>query len=123
MHRAYRNLPALGGPPTSFGTAMAAAGWFLPIVNLLLPYLILREVWHRSRPGRERMVVLNVYWCAWVLGGGTGLFAFVYVNGVVLRLPPLLGDFALVPAGLLLALVLRRVTRWQLDRSRRSAVP
>jgi hypothetical protein len=122
-HRAYRNLPAFGGLRSSFSTAMAAAGWFLPLVNLVLPYLVLREIWRRSRPGRERMVVLNVYWCAWVLGGGTGVFAFVYVNGVFLRLPPLLGDFALVPAGLLLMFVLGRVTRWQLERSRLAAAP
>ncbi len=122
-HRAYRNLPAFGGLRSSFSTAVAAVGWFLPFVNLVLPYLVLREIWRRSRPGRERMIVLNVYWCAWVLGGGVGVYAFVYVNGVVLRLPPLLGDFALVPAGLLLMFVLGRVTRWQLERSRLAAAP
>jgi hypothetical protein len=53
LHRAYRNLPALGAPKPRFSPSGAVWAWFIPILNLWRPYQILREVWQVSNPGRE----------------------------------------------------------------------
>lgn len=42
-YRVRRNLDALGARPR-FAAGWAVAGWLIPVANLVLPYLVLREV-------------------------------------------------------------------------------
>jgi hypothetical protein len=121
-HRAYRNLPALGGLRLSSTPAMAAAGWFVPLTNLFQLYLLLREIWQHSRPSNEPWTLLKLYWSAWILGGGAGVFLTLRVNGVGITLP-VISNLLLIPAGVLAILVLRRLTRWQVQKSLRASPP
>jgi Domain of unknown function (DUF4328) len=59
MHRAYRNLPALRAQALRWSPGWAAGGWFIPFANLVIPFQVMRELWHhsggcRSRRGRGR---------------------------------------------------------------------
>lgn len=50
FHRTYRNLLALGRTYTEFAPWWAAAGFYIPIANLWIPYLLAREAWIHSDP-------------------------------------------------------------------------
>jgi len=70
MHRCYRNLPALGSRG-HFSPAWAAGCWFVPIANLVLPYLAVRDIWAASRPGgRWNAALLVTWWIAWLAAWG-----------------------------------------------------
>jgi len=51
IHRAYRNLPALGEPHPEHSPRWAVGGFFVPFLNLVRPFQIVREIWCVSDPG------------------------------------------------------------------------
>src|SRR5918997_1098797 len=52
LHRASKNLAALGNPKSRIEyTPGWAVGWFfIPFANLVMPYRAVREVWVKSEP-------------------------------------------------------------------------
>jgi hypothetical protein len=52
IHRAYRNLPALGNPVPSATPAWAIGSYFVPVVNFFIPYTIMAEMWRYSDPAQ-----------------------------------------------------------------------
>lgn len=52
IHRAYRNLPALGNPVPSATPAWAVGSYFVPVVNFFIPYTIMAEIWRYSDPAQ-----------------------------------------------------------------------
>ncbi len=52
LHRASKNVPALGNPKSKVEfTPGWAVGWFfIPLANLVMPYRAVREVWEKSDP-------------------------------------------------------------------------
>jgi hypothetical protein len=52
LHRASRNLPALGNERSriEYKPGWAVGGFFIPIVNFYMPYKAVREVWEKSDP-------------------------------------------------------------------------
>ena len=53
LHRAYRNLQALGAAGLDTTPGWAVGYFFIPIVNLFKPYQVVKEVWRESAPGAE----------------------------------------------------------------------
>jgi hypothetical protein len=53
MHRAYRNLPALGAVRLDTTPGWAVCFFFIPFVNLIKPFQVVREIWHESMHGGE----------------------------------------------------------------------
>jgi hypothetical protein len=49
-NRAYRNLPALAVSGLRFSPDVVAASWLVPGVNLIIPKLVLDELWRGSGP-------------------------------------------------------------------------
>jgi hypothetical protein len=72
LHRAYANLPYLARIRPRYTTAWAVGAWFVPLVNLVMPYNIMREIWcHYQRAAFGRIiapVALLGWWWASVLG-------------------------------------------------------
>jgi len=77
FHRSYRNLAWLGVEGTKYSTRWAVGGWFIPIMNLVRPYQVAREIWDASNPDvtaaegprgwlQKRSAFLIRTW--WVLG-------------------------------------------------------
>ncbi len=131
MHRCYRNLPALGATALSWSPAWAAGAWFIPAANLVLPYMVARELWakaggpHPAQPGP----LLGLWWAACIgavvinlignfqgnvqsgnvqttIGLGTGGSALFHT----------LAALAAILAGGLLITIIQRITRRQHDR-------
>lgn len=50
LHRVYRNLPALGAAKPDTTPSWAVAYFFIPFVNLIKPFQVVREIWHESTP-------------------------------------------------------------------------
>lgn len=50
IHRAYRNLPALGATGLSYSPRWAVGYFFIPILNLFRPYQASKEIWQASDP-------------------------------------------------------------------------
>ena len=48
LHRAYKNLPALGAKNLEFSPGWAVGWWFIPFANLVKPYQIMSELWNAS---------------------------------------------------------------------------
>jgi hypothetical protein len=115
MHRAFRNLPALGEQGLRWSPAWAAGGWFIPFANFVIPYQVLRVLW--SSFGDARPVVQQ-YWAAWI-----GAYALQLLSNELMRFNRPLGDVfglfndvATLAAGFLLVTIIRRVTRRERDR-------
>lgn len=51
QHRAHANLRALGVPGLRFSPGWAVGWWFVPLANLVMPYLAVRELWRASTAG------------------------------------------------------------------------
>jgi Domain of unknown function (DUF4328) len=115
MHRCFRNLPALSATPRGWSPAWAVWGWFIPLANLVIPYLVARELWRQVHlDGRSPLPAVGVWWAAWVLA----LIGQV-VNGTVLAatlvgfVGTMVADVVTVAAGVLLIVIIRQVTRRQ----------
>ncbi len=50
IHRAHRNLPALGAHDLKYSPAWAVGGFFVPILSLFRPYQVTKEIWKASDP-------------------------------------------------------------------------
>jgi Domain of unknown function (DUF4328) len=115
MHRAFRNLPALGEQGMRWSPAWAAGAWFIPFANFVIPYQCLRALW--SSFGDERPLVQQ-YWAAWI-----GAYVLQILSNQLMRFSRpaadifgILNDVATIAAGLLLITIIRRVTRRERDR-------
>ena len=52
--RLAKNHQLLGRPGTAFGPGWAIGAWFIPLANLVIPILQLRDLWKGSAPGLQR---------------------------------------------------------------------
>ena len=50
LHRAYKNLRALGAPRTEHTPGFAVGSFFIPIISLFIPYRVVKEAWIKSEP-------------------------------------------------------------------------
>lgn len=115
MHRAFRNLPALGEQGMRWSPAWAAGGWFIPFANLVIPYQVMRVLWGCF--GDERSLP-EQWWAAWI--GFLVLRSVGYVVAVVNQpfgdVLGALGEAIGIVAGFLLITMIRRITRRERDR-------
>ena len=68
--RAYRNLWALCGRQPEFDSGLVMVCWFVPLVNLVVPYLRMKELYEGSLPSGEDGATFGVMqWMGnWCLG-------------------------------------------------------
>ena len=53
VFRAHKNLSALKVRGLEFTPGWAVGLWFIPFVNFVKPFQVMREIWHGSDPGNE----------------------------------------------------------------------
>lgn len=121
QRRVIRNTLFLGCERPDPGPTLATFGWFVPFLNLVLPYLSLRQVavWSRP-PGTRGGPLLGFWWGAWLLSGavelvGSGLTALdrgptLWIAGSAVRAA---GTLLLLASGVLALRVVNAVSRGQ----------
>ena len=115
MHRVFRNMPALGEHGMRWSPAWAAGGWFIPIANFVIPYRVLSELWSGFGDGQP---VPQRWIGAWLGAYGLQLASngLQRVDRPLGDIAGILNDVALLIAGYLFIIIIRRITRRQRDR-------
>jgi uncharacterized protein DUF4328 len=129
MHRCYRNLPALGATDVDWSPAWATGAWFIPGANLVIPYMVARELWAKaSGPVVRSSPLLSLWWAACIAAVVINIVGNFQGNvqvdqtrtsfGPAGRNPVFdsLAALAAVVAGGLLITIIQRITRRQRDR-------
>lgn len=86
LHRAYRNLPALGIAEPRFTPGAAVSAFVVPVLNVVMPVRVVRDLWNGSDPSRARErdgPGRTAPWVAWWWGV---FVASALLDPVVLRL-------------------------------------
>jgi hypothetical protein len=73
MSRAHRNLYAFG-VPSPYSPAQVGWAFFIPFVNLVRPFTIVKLIWQGSVPVDERLLgrstqIMSVWWGTWIVSG------------------------------------------------------
>lgn len=128
--RAHANLRDLGLAELVYAPTWAAASWFVPMINLVVPPRAMRELWRRSAgedPSGTQKPVAAINGWQWCLIGGAVLEALFVVSAFLASVPgarvlsspfvaSIIGALGtallLISSGFLLAIV-RRITRRQ----------
>jgi hypothetical protein len=126
FHRAYRNVPALWPRHHLWRKpGWAIGGWFVPIVALFFPYLMMREVWRAGDPDAhpdswqedERRVgwLLPWWWTMWIIANVTSnVYVRISPDDVSAMRTEIVVDtvslLASVPAAVLAIMVVQRAT-------------
>lgn len=83
FRRAYYNLRELG-VNTKYGDNMAVAAWFIPFLNFIRPFEIMKEIWQNTQSetiGKdhiEKTPLLVIWWVLWLICGILGQISFRY---------------------------------------------
>ena len=81
--RTVDNLPPLAGGTPRHSPGESIVWWFVPLANLVLPFMMVREAWHRyatpSRHGNAWTIV--AWWITYNVGFTIGFIAFGMVFG------------------------------------------
>lgn len=75
MYRTSRNLRALGAQSLRWSPGLSAGGWFIPLANLVIPFVALDELEKSSRGQRDSPFV----WVSWASMLQAWLFAALLI--------------------------------------------
>ncbi|HVG33202.1 MAG TPA: DUF4328 domain-containing protein [Pyrinomonadaceae bacterium] len=78
IHRAYKNLSALGVSRLEYSPGWAVGGFFIPLASLYIPYRVMKEIWVKSgsqvnaplgtyAPQGGSLALLGWWWGFWVV--------------------------------------------------------
>lgn len=77
IHRAHQNARSFGAIGMRYTAGWVVASFFIPVVNLVLPYLAIREIFQASDPDagpdtwRSRPAnIVSLWWSAWIVSLG-----------------------------------------------------
>jgi len=143
FHGVHKNLPTLGGRDMKYTPGWAVGGFFVPFLNLVRPFQVMREVWHGSDPsGIERDVgssgpsirnqlgapaLVGWWWALFLISGFLGqiIFRMSFSEDQTLgqieavsRLM-VISDILDLPSAILAISLVSRITRWQAQRAER----
>lgn len=131
LWRAYGNLPVLGQRTLRRGRGWTIGAWFVPLLNLVWPFQLVRDTWRASDPDGPREGVSDIsrvsvsallawWWALWLLPRAVLLVATLSYRSAegLDELQPatmvfVVADAVTVVAALLAWQVVRRTTRRQ----------
>lgn len=83
LHRAYKNLSAFGASRLGHSAGWAVGSFFVPFVNLVVPYRAIKELWQKSIPPEQSRLAepsppawFPVWWTFWLLCSWAGNISF-----------------------------------------------
>lgn len=89
IHCTYRNLPVLGATDLAFTPRAAVSAFLVPVLNVIVPVRVVRELWNGSDPtqGRPPTVAPGAAPASpWVIWWWGVFLASVLLDPVVLRI-------------------------------------
>ena len=127
FRRAYNNLHIAGSKYLSYDEGWAAGAWFVPLLNLFLPYKIMMEIWNEMqlcfRVKETKSTIkdgtkVGVWWALFLVGNITSALPIRFggniFNGFVsLILTSLIKDTIFLVDALLLVSIIRQVAVWE----------
>ncbi len=92
IHRAHGNLPSLGAVNLEFTPGWAVGYFFIPVLNLIWPYLIVSEIWRGSDPAKYNSISGRyLRSSSWLVARWWGLFLLMtflnYAHRVIYYVP------------------------------------
>jgi hypothetical protein len=68
LFRASKNTELWNHESRTWRPGWAIAGWFIPIANFVIPFLVTRDVWRRTPPEDTGTGILWVWWLLFLIG-------------------------------------------------------
>ena len=92
LAKAHRNIQFLRAPMMHWSSGWAVGGFFLPLANLAIPYLVMQEMWRAVHPGRadESEIepqpatasgLIIAWWIVWVAANCLNFFCRQFAGG------------------------------------------
>lgn len=92
IHRAHKNLAAFGASGLEYSPGWAVGGFFVPFLNLIRPFQVMREIWKASDPDVDYQndsswqysassPLIGLWWGTWILAGVLGRLVFTFSKG------------------------------------------
>jgi hypothetical protein len=134
LQKAHRNIRHLRGPKMTWSAGWTIGGFFIPLANLVIPFLAIQEMWRASDPGTVEeadlvpgrsagSVLVMAWWGLWIVVSGLSIvfqnFAFFFLNNVTgllqgqVALHAVLAVDAVLAMLVVGAMVRRQEARWQ----------
>ena len=139
IHRVHRNLPALGARDLRFTPGWAIGWFFVPIMNLIRPYEVVREIYKASDPNADisdgcswknayTSPVIGMWWILWLISSFVGYALLRISSGAetliefeIMCLVMLGSDMLSIVVFILLIIVVRSIDTRQKEKSKRVA--
>lgn len=129
IYFANANVRALGAQELNASPAMAVGSYFIPIVNLGMPFQSMREIWKASVNPRDWEIVrapaiIGWWWMFWLLSCFAGIISFRLGLMEEAGFQPaeellqIAADTFTIPASLILIRIIGRITAQQAARVR-----
>ena len=130
LYRAYENLSSFGTPSRnmSYSSAWAVGSFFIPFVNLVVPYRAIKELWRNSAPtdaflsDASAPAWFPLWWAFWLLSNFASNihFRMSFREGVsreVIAIGGVLADSLTIIAAIFAIVVVEATTRRQEEAS------
>lgn len=128
LHRVMRNIPALGNAKSrvEYTPGWAVGSFFIPVLNLFMPYRAVREAWAKSDPAirtQDDIMFTPSPSGGLVLGWWLSWLAFNFLSRISSRISPEIGTLDMIAgvlgilAAVLAILVVSELDRRQTERS------
>ncbi len=132
FRRAYNNLHLIHSD-LKYSEGWAAASWFVPILFFYRPYIIMKELFYKTREflinnnlhisQKENRIQLNIWWFLWVVATIIGIIDFVLGLNIIVFFDELLvssisGIFMslfLIPADYLTIKLIRKYSKMEIQ--------
>ena len=116
LYRAAANARALGAQGMEVKPGWAVGGFFIPILNLFLPYQAVKEIWLHGAYQRDHShSLVTKWWAAWLIGTITNRFSnrFPDDSPLLSMLTGLIGSLLLAASAYYLIQIVRQITERQ----------
>lgn len=132
LYRSYGNLPSFGTPSQNinYSGAWAVGSFFIPFVNLVVPYRAVKELWRNSGPptqaflgGASPPAWFPLWWLFWLLSNFASniYFRMAFREDIpreVTAIGGVVADALTIVAAIFAIVVVQEITRRQEEASR-----
>ena len=127
LARASMNLQSLGTETQKFSPSATVLSWFIPVANLLMPYLVVKEIWKGSHPDEvpnsddgqrtpPMSPLIGPWWITWIVAELIGYAAFPQWSYDTLSNGQIVAD-AVMEGSLVVSLVLVVILTQQITKN------